>query len=138
MPLFHIHSFLFLSLVFAIWVAAQRAMKAGLPTFLWAVVPATWCLARLTNPSRAASFVWLKPGWLIENQNVFTFLAVNFGFFLLLAAWATVAAAARKSREHLLLLVPAVGLFALGVTTWTRALVLIARQTRARRSTSLS
>jgi len=32
----------------------------------------------------------------------------------------------------------AVCLFALGVTTWTRALVLIARQTRARRRTSLS
>jgi hypothetical protein len=36
------------------------------------------------------------------------------------------------------LTVLAVGLFALGVTTWTRALVLIARQTRARRRTSLS
>jgi hypothetical protein len=112
MPLFHIHSFLFLSLVFAIWVAAQRALKAALPTFLWAVVPATWCVFQLTSPNRAASFVWLKPGWLIENQNALVFLAVNFGFFLPLAAWATVTAAKRKSREHLLLLVPALGGFA--------------------------
>ena len=36
------------------------------------------------------------------------------------------------------LTVLAVGLFALGVTTWARALVLIARQTRARRRSPLS
>jgi hypothetical protein len=36
------------------------------------------------------------------------------------------------------LTVLAVSLFALGVTMWTRALVLIARQTRARRSSTLS
>lgn len=111
MPLFHIHSFLFLSVVFAIWVTAERAVKAALPTFLWAVVPATWCVAHLTSPGRAASFVWLKPGWLIGRQNVLVFLAVNFGIFLVLAAWATAVAAARKSREHLLLIVPALGLF---------------------------
>jgi hypothetical protein len=112
MPLFHIHSFLFLSAVLAIWVVAQRALKAALPTVLWAVAPATWCVAQLTSAQRAASFVWLKPGWLIGTQNVLVFLAVNFGFFLVLAAWATAAALARKSREHLLLLVPALGLFA--------------------------
>jgi hypothetical protein len=36
------------------------------------------------------------------------------------------------------LTVVAAGLFALGVTMWTRALVLIARETRARRRSSLS
>jgi hypothetical protein len=113
MPLFHIHSFLFVSVTFAIWVGAQRAFKAGLPTFLWAVVPATWCVTRLTSPGRAASFVWLKPGWLIEKHNGVPFLAVNFGLFLALAAWALAVAARRKSREHLLLLVPALGSFAL-------------------------
>ena len=107
MPLFHIHSFLFLSLILAVWAVAQRAVKAALPTFLWAVGPATWCVAHLTSPERTASFVWLKAGWLIGRQNPVVFLAVNFGFFLALAAWATAAAAARKSREHLLLLVPA-------------------------------
>ena len=112
MPLFHIHSFLFLSLVFAIWVAAQRALKAALPTFLWAVVPATWCVVQLTSPNRAASFVWMKPGWLIGEQSAAVFLAVNFGFFVPLAAWATVAAIKRRSREHLLLLAPAYGGFA--------------------------
>jgi hypothetical protein len=111
MPLFHIHSFLFLSVVFAIWVAAQRAVKAALPTFLWAVVPATWCVAQLTSAERTASFVWLKPGWLIGTQNPVAFLAVNFGFFLVLAVSATAAAVARKGREHLLLLIPALGLF---------------------------
>lgn len=113
MPLFHIHSFLFVSMTFAIWVAAQRAVKAALPTFLWAVVPATWCVAQLTSPGRAASFVWLKPGWLIEKHGLLVFLAVNFGLFLGLAAWAVTAAVERKSREHLLLLVPALGSFAL-------------------------
>jgi hypothetical protein len=113
LPLFHIHSFLFVSVVFAVWVAAQRALKAALPTFLWAVVPATWCVAQLTSPGRAASFVWLRPGWLIEKQDALVFLAVNFGFFLALAAWAVAAASKRRSREHLLLLVPALGSFAL-------------------------
>jgi len=113
MPLFHIHSFLFVSTMFAIWVAAQRAAKAALPAFLWAVVPATLCVLRLTSPGRAASFVWLKPGWLIEKHNALVFLAVNFGLFLVLAAWALAVAVERKSREHLLLLVPALGSFAL-------------------------
>jgi hypothetical protein len=112
MPLFHIHSFLFLSIVFAVWAIAQRAVKAALPTFLWAVVPATWCVAQLTNPQRASSFVWLKPGWLIGTQNALVFFGVNFGLFLVLAAWATAAAVARKGREQLLLLVPALALFA--------------------------
>jgi hypothetical protein len=113
MPLFHIHSFLFVSVAFAIWVAAQRAFKAALPTFFWAVVPATWCMAQLTSPGRAASFVWLKPGWLIEKHNPLVFLAVNFGLFLVLAAGALAVAVARRSREHLLLLVPALGSLAL-------------------------
>jgi hypothetical protein len=113
MPLFHIHSFLFVSLIFAVWAIAARAIRTALPTFLWAVVPATWCVVRLTSPGRAASFVWLKPGWLIGSQNALVFLAVNFGFFLVLAAWAAAVAVARKDREHLLLLGPALGLFAL-------------------------
>jgi hypothetical protein len=113
MPLFHIHSFLFVSVTFAIWVAAQRAFKAALPTFLWAVVPATWCVAQLTSPGRAASFVWLKPGWLIGKHNALVFLAVNFGLFLALVAGALAVAVTRRSREHLLLLVPALGSFAL-------------------------
>jgi hypothetical protein len=112
MPLFHIHSFLFVSLVFAVWVGAQRAVKVALPTLLWAVVPATWCVAQLTNPGRAASLVWLRPGWLIGKENPLVFLAVNFGFFLPLAIWAAVAAAKRGSREHLLLIVPALSFFA--------------------------
>ncbi len=112
MPLFHIHSFLFLSLILAVWAVAQRTVKAALPTFLWAVGPATWCVAHLTSPERTASFVWLKPGWLMGNQNPAVFLAVNFGFFLALAAWATAAAVARKGREHLLLLMPALAGFA--------------------------
>jgi hypothetical protein len=113
MPLFHIHSFLFVSVTFAIWAGAQRAVKAALPAFLWAVVPATWCVAQLTSPGRAASFVWLKPGWLIEKQNPLVFLVVNFGLFLALAGWALTVAARRNSREHLLLLVPALGSFVL-------------------------
>lgn len=113
MPLFHIHSFLFVSVTFAVWVSAQRAVKAALPAFLWAVVPATWCVVQLTSPGRAASFVWLKPGWLIDKHNALVFLAVNFGLFLGLAAWALAVAVERRSREHLLLLVPALGSFAL-------------------------
>jgi hypothetical protein len=113
MPLFHVHSFLFLSLTFATWVVAQRAFNTAVPVFLWAVAPATWCVAQLTDPGRAASFVWLKAGWLIGDQNALVFLAVNFGFFLPLAAWATVAAVRRRSREHLLPLVPALLGFAI-------------------------
>ena len=113
LPLFHIHSFLFVSVIFAIWTVAERAFKAALPAFLWAVIPATWCVVQLTSPGHAASFVRLKPGWLIGKGNPVFFLALNFGFFPVLAAWATAVAVTRKSREHLLLLVPALGAFAL-------------------------
>jgi hypothetical protein len=111
MPLVHIHSFLFLSLIFALWVAAQREFKAGLRVFLWAVLPAAWGVARLTNPERAASFVWVKPGWLIGDDSTAAFLAVNFGFFLPLSVWAVVVAMRRRSREHLLMLVPSLAGF---------------------------
>lgn len=113
LPLFHIHSFLFVSVVFAVWALAAHTVRIALPTFLWAVLPATWCVVQLTSPGRAASFVWLKPGWLIERHNALVFLAVNFGLFLALAAWGLAVAVERKSREHLLLLVPALGSFAL-------------------------
>ena len=112
LPLFHIHSFLFVSLIFAIWAVAARAVKAALAPLLWAVLPATGCVIMLTSPGRAASFVWLKPGWLIGTHNPLLFLALDFGFFLVLAAWALAVAVARRSREHLLLLVPALASFA--------------------------
>jgi hypothetical protein len=110
--LFHIHSFLFLSLIFALWAIAQRMVKAGCHVLLGR--GARHVVRRTPyRCHRAASLVWLKPGWLIERQNAVVFLAVNFGFFLILAGWAMAPAIQRRSREHLLILGPAVGLFAL-------------------------
>jgi hypothetical protein len=66
----------------------------------------------VTDGFRAASLVGWKPGWVIGAQNPLVFLLVNFGFFLPLALAALVVAARERRREELLVLGPALAVFA--------------------------
>jgi hypothetical protein len=115
MPVFHLHTFLFLSVVAAVWFlfvgSARRHL--GLVVAL-AFAPATalvWCV---TGGFHAASMLGWKPGWMQGEQNFFTFWLTNFGAWIPLTLWLLVDAVRRKElRPNLLLILPALGVFLL-------------------------
>ena len=65
MPLFHIHTFLFMSAFFAVFVLTSQDRKMsvaqGLRIFSVAVIPATYEMLRLTDNFRRASVLSWKP-----------------------------------------------------------------------------
>ncbi len=111
LPLVHLHTFLFVSLLAAVWAVGGGRVRAALPTLAWAILPATWSAWQVTDGFRAASLVGWKPGWTIGAQNPLVFLLVNFGLFLPLALAALVLAARERRREELLVLGPALAVF---------------------------
>jgi hypothetical protein len=106
LPLFHIHTFLFVSLVGALWAVATRRVADGWPALAWAFLPATWCVSEVTDGFRSSSLVWWKPGWVMGDQNPLAFLAWNFGLWLPLVGVALVRAWRGRDREALLTLGP--------------------------------
>jgi hypothetical protein len=111
LPLFHLHTFLFVSLVLGFWAVAARRTSAALPALAWAFLPAAWGVWQVSDGFRAAGLVWWKPGWTMGGQNPLVFLAVNFGLFLPLALWA-LARGLRERSPHLMTLAPGLALFA--------------------------
>jgi hypothetical protein len=111
MPLFHLHTFLFLSLIYAVWTLWLGRLREAWPTLAWAAIPALWATWEVTNAFRAASLVWWKPGGMIGGANVGAFLALNFTLFLPLFIVALGAAVRRSDREGLATLLPGLGLF---------------------------
>lgn len=110
LPLFHLHTFLFVSLILGLWAVSAGRVRAALPALAWAVVPAAWGVWQVTDGFRAVSLVSWKPGWVIGNEHALMFLALNFGLFLPLAAWALVRAFRERS-EHRFTLGPGLALF---------------------------
>jgi len=113
LPLVHLHTFAFVSLVFATWTAASGRWREGLISVGHALVPAAWGVLLVTGGPGTARLVGWAPGWVIGDQNPALFLATNFGFWLLLVAAALVLAVRARRREPLLLLVPSLALFGL-------------------------
>ena len=113
MPLVHLHTFLLVSLVYATWALGSGRLREAWASFAWAVVPATWAVWQVSDGFGAAALVGWKAGWTIGDDNPVVFLVVNFGLFLPLAAAALVLAWRGRSREDLLVLGPALLVFAL-------------------------
>jgi hypothetical protein len=113
LPLVHLHSFAFLSAVCAVWALGGRRLGAAWPSLAWAVVPATWAVWQVSDGFGAVSLVGGQPGWVMGDENPLVFLAVNFGLFLPLALGAFVLAWRGRRREELLVLGPALVVFAL-------------------------
>lgn len=111
MPLFHAHTFLFVSLLIAIWAVAQRKVRRAIPPLLIALGPATWSLLEVTEGLRAGSIAWWKPGWTMGARNPLVFLAACFGAYLPLAAFALYRAWRRRDGEARLMLTPALTFF---------------------------
>jgi hypothetical protein len=112
MPLVHLHTFLFVSLVAAAWSVGTGRVRVALPALAWAAAPAAWSVFQVTDGFRAASLVGWKPGWTIGAQNPVVFLLVNFGLFLPLALAALVVAVRERRREEALVLGPALAVLA--------------------------
>jgi len=110
-PLFHIHTFLFLSILFAIWVTATRRFKEGWSVLRWALIPATLEVVMLTNFFEKKSLFWFKWGWIIDDQNPFLFFMTHFGFFVFLALFAIYHVMAPEKKEHRLLVYPGLAFF---------------------------
>jgi hypothetical protein len=111
MPLFHLHSFLFLSLIFGLWTLAGRRYREAWPVLAWALIPATWGVLMVTDSLRAASLVGWSPGWVIGSAAVLPFLAQNFGLTIPLALWLLIRAVRGRDRETRWSVLPAVAVW---------------------------
>lgn len=94
MPVFHLHTFIFLSFLLGFWlIGADRSVRMGIVrVMLWSVVPATVLTVLVTGlfQSRSVfqshSMIHWKPGWMQGDQNFFWFWFRNFGMFPLFVA----------------------------------------------------
>ncbi|HET7292128.1 MAG TPA: hypothetical protein VFM88_06880 [Vicinamibacteria bacterium] len=102
LPLLHLHTFLLVSLMFALWAAATRRAREAWPTFRVAVLPATLGVLLVTDFFRASSLLGWKPGWTMGDDHPVAFFLKNFTIYPALVAWA--AWEAHRSRERTLAL----------------------------------
>jgi hypothetical protein len=131
LPLFHMHTFLVFSLVYAAWSLLGRRLRVALPTFLTALPLGVFGAWQVTDGFAAARLVWWKPGWMMDPANPGGFLLVNFGFLLPLAIvvllWPPHEAAAEARLVVTTALVLLVALFFVMLAPWewdnTKALV---------------
>jgi len=101
MPVFHLHTFLYLSLIAAWWFLVLPAERMHLlRVVLLSFLPATalvWCI---TGGLKGASLLGLQPGWMQDSPgyaNPVTFWLLNFGVLPFVVGW-LVAHIIRKGR----------------------------------------
>ncbi len=88
MPLFHIHTFLALSGVLAVWLVIGRwELQKQIALLLAAAfLPATWIVWMITDHFKAGSILSWAPGWLQSDpgfsSSAVSFWVVNFGLTL--------------------------------------------------------
>lgn len=113
LPIFSVHSFIFLSLVLAAVFVAVRSSRARLLVFVGcAVPPATLAVFLVTGGFAAGSGLRWLPGWM-QGGDGWRFWVLNFGISLPLLgvlAWRIVAA---RNREALALVGTGLVVFAL-------------------------
>ncbi len=81
LPVFHLHTFLFLSIVLAAWFFAVPAARCSLAAIVGAAfVPATLLVLLVTGFFKGASILGWKPGWMQDDENFLVFWFLNFGF----------------------------------------------------------
>lgn len=109
MPIFHLHTFLFLSFIAAAWFIAIPEGRWHLFRIVAAaVVPASLLVWLVTGRFAGASMLGWHPGWMQEDQNFLVFWLTNFGFWIPATLWLLVELVRRKNPERALeVVVPA-------------------------------
>jgi hypothetical protein len=88
MPLFHVHTFLALSIVLGFWllIGTWETRKQVALLLTAAFVPATWIVWMITDHFQAKSILAWAPGWLQSDRgfsnSAVSFWIVNFGLTL--------------------------------------------------------
>lgn len=116
LPLFHLHSFIFLSLMLACWMLWPGAKRREILRLgLASLVPASaliWWLTGGFHSGQAMHFTW---GWMSEAQGPLRFWWNNFGLFPLVVAVALVWLWWRRDRPEaaveLAVMIPALLIF---------------------------
>jgi hypothetical protein len=116
MPVFHLHTFLFLSLIAAWWfVALPPARLRLLKTVAFAFLPATALVYLVTGGFSGASMLGLMPGWMQDSpgySHPVTFWLLNFGVLPMFVGWLVVKIiCAEEQNSGALLVFPAVTVF---------------------------
>lgn len=111
LPLFHVHTFLVFSVVYAVWAVGRGRVKAALPSLLIALPLATFAVWQVTDGFAAARLVWWKPGWMMGSENPLRFLLLNFGLLPPLAVAMLLRPPRGDTTVARFTLAPALGLF---------------------------
>jgi len=130
LPLFHFHTFLFLSVLLGVWFAGHAPARGGLLRLVGAAfVPATALVYLITGGLKGGHLLGWKPGWMWDDQTyldwckahlgqasssvaAITFWPINFGLLPVLVIL-LVAVLARRNRDPWprLVVFPALGVF---------------------------
>ena len=112
LPLFHVHTFFVVSVVYAVWAIGRRRVRAARLSLFVAVPLGTFALWLVTDGFAAARFVWWKPGWMIGSDHAVVFLLLNFGLLPPLAIAMILRPSRGDGAATRFTLAPALGLFA--------------------------
>jgi hypothetical protein len=115
MPVFHLHTFLFLSFVLGVWFLVHKGARVQLALLAGAaLVPASALVFLVTGMFKSASVVGLHPGWMQDGQNFFLFWFSNFGVLpVLVGALCFVLVRQWRGLWPAALVFPAIGIFLL-------------------------
>lgn len=115
MPLFHFHTFLFLSITLgtSVLLGKNQLRPHALQLVAIALVPATWLTLLVTENFKASGVISLKPGWMQEDIPFLQFWFGNFGLWLFLWLVLLLLALRRKDPELRAFLFPSLLVFAL-------------------------
>ena len=132
LPLFHVHTFLALSVVLAfLFLLGDNAMRIRTVTLVvTAVAPATFFVWLITDHFHASSMLQWQPGWVQSKGDFkmpfFKFWALNFGFWFPIVIWliadriwsawkAGIRLTGKKLPEDLAFICPAIAIFLFGL-----------------------
>lgn len=112
LPLFHPHSFLFLSFLLGCWfLFIPHARRPILLLVGAAFIPATVLMACVTNGFHGPKMLGWQPGWIRENQGFIAFWLSNLGFLPLFVLLLLNRLRDRTALPDRLAVLPALALF---------------------------
>jgi hypothetical protein len=136
LPLFHLHTFIFLSLMLGMWMLWPGAnLREIVRLGLASLIPATVLIWQLTGGFHSGTAMHLTPGWMSEIEAPLYFWLNNFGLFPVVAAvtlgWLWYRRQCREAALELAIVLPALLIFRMAcfvmfaVWAWDNTKILI-------------